>query len=217
VHLCNLTAPTETNVCTWYRVPPALPEDARAIPIGQVCDHLEGVALDDAGQEAEEGTLWIKGPNLLAGYWGDAAKTRAALQPDPRGSAGLAYCTGDRVRLRPDGGYDFFGRRDHQIKCRGFRIELGEIESVVAAHPHVLEAVAWAVPDPKLGHRIALTVVPRAGGSLEENRVRNVCAERLPNYMVPEVIEIRGELPRTSTGKVDRNRLRAEWEAREKP
>jgi len=215
--LCNLYGPTETNVCTWYRVPATLPDDAKAIPIGPVCDHLEGFALDDEGREADEGTLWIKGPNLLAGYWGDPEKTGATLRMDPRGRPGLAYCTGDLVRRRADGGYDYFGRRDHQIKCRGFRIELGEIESVVAGHPNVLEAVAWAVPDPKAGHRIVVTVIPRSGGPLERNELHNVCVERLPNYMVPEQFEIRAELPRTSTGKVDRNRLRADWEARERP
>jgi acyl-coenzyme A synthetase/AMP-(fatty) acid ligase len=117
------------------------------------------------------------------------------------------YRTGDLVRLRPDGNYDFLGRRDHQIKSRGYRIELGEIEIVVSAHPSVAEAVAVAVPHEEWGTAITVFVVTRDGSGLTSAEVKRHVAGRLPRYMVPAQVEVVPSLPRTSTGKIDRPSL----------
>ncbi|MDQ3263495.1 MAG: amino acid adenylation domain-containing protein [Myxococcota bacterium] len=218
--LYNLFGPTETNVCTYYQVPEQIPEEQTApIPIGKGCEHMETFVLDDEGREqrqvGEQGTLWARGGNLMQGYWNDAERTARTLFQDPRRREGVACCTGDQVRLLPDGNYEFLGRRDHMVKTRGYRVELGEIEASLAAHPSVLEGVAVPLPDPKLGNRLVASVVLRKGEQLDVNTLRNHCAARLPGYMVPEVFELRGELPRTSTGKVDRGMLRVEWQGRE--
>ncbi len=214
VAMFNLFGPTETNVCTYYEVPAELEGDA-PIPIGRGCENLETFAVDEAGacrgEPGAEGTLWVRGGNLMQGYWNDPERTARMLQPDPRGRPGVACCTGDRVRLRPEGGYDFLGRRDHLIKSRGYRIELGEIEATLAAHPEVTEAVAVPLPDPALGNRIVATVVPRPGASPDAAGLRAFCSARLPGYMVPERMEVKNELPRTSTGKADRNTLSQSW------
>jgi len=76
----------------------------------------------------------------------------------------------------------------------------------------VLEAVAVALPDPQLGNRIVASVVPRGGASVDAQALRAFCAQRLPTYMVPERLQLRAELPRTSTSKADRSALRGEWE-----
>jgi amino acid adenylation domain-containing protein len=216
--LYNLFGPTETNVCTYYEVPPDIPDEQTApIPIGKACEHMETFVLDEEGGETPagtEGTLWARGPNLMQGYWGDAARTAATLRADPRGCGVLAYCTGDRVRLRPDGNYEFLGRRDHMIKTRGYRVELGDVEGALAGHPGVLEAVATPLPDAELGCRIVASVVARANEALDPAALRTFCRQQLPVYMVPEQIEVRSDLPRTSTGKADRTALREEWEAR---
>ena len=219
VSLYNLFGPTETNVCTYYEVQPAIPDDATApIPIGRVCEHLETFVLSDEGQEVGqglEGTLWARGGNLMQGYWNDPDRTSASLRPDPRGKPGLAYCTGDRVRLLAGGDYQFLGRRDHMIKTRGYRVELGEIESALTAHPDVLEAVAVPLPDPKLGNRLVASIVPGAGRQPSPEELRSFCSERLPIYMVPEKIEVRVAFPRTSTGKADRQALANAWITKE--
>jgi acyl-coenzyme A synthetase/AMP-(fatty) acid ligase len=178
---------------------------------------METFVLDDDGNEVGVGalgTLWAKGDNLMHSYWSDPERTAATLQPDPRGKAGLAYSTGDRVRLQPDGDYEFLGRRDHMIKTRGYRVELGDIEQTLARHPGVLEAVATALPDPALGNRLVASVVPQTGVNLDALGVRNFCKQHLPTYMIPEEVEVRDALPRTSTGKADRTALRSEWEQR---
>lgn len=216
VRLSNLFGPTETNVCTYYDVPAEVPE-GRSIPIGRACEHLDASVLDDDGREVGvgvEGTLWIKGGNLMSGYWQKHTGAQG-LGPDPRGGSNEgAYCTGDRVRLQPDGNYDFLGRRDHMIKVRGFRVETGEVEAVLAAHPGVVEAVVVPIPDERSGNRIVSTVVPRSGQDVDPGALRSFCGERLPGYMVPEQIEIVDALPRTSTGKADRKMLLDQWQKR---
>lgn len=221
VGLFNLFGPTETNVCTYYEVPPAIPEDRTApIPIGRACEHMETFVLNEAGEvvgEGVEGVLWAKGGNLMSGYWNDPKRTAATLVLDPRrGSArdGLAYCTGDYVKLQPDGNYEFLGRRDHMVKTRGFRVELGEIESVLSGHPEVLEAVAVPIPDASIGNRIVASIVPRAGRQPDTNQLRAYCSRFLPTYMVPEQIEVRPAMALTSTGKTDRQLLLREWQSR---
>jgi amino acid adenylation domain-containing protein len=220
VTLANLFGPTETNVCTYHVLPPDLPDaQTEPVPIGIGCEGLETFVIDDAGGIVDgpgvEGTLWVRGGHVMLGYWNDPERTARMLKPDPRGRPGTACDTGDRVRILPDGGYAFLGRRDHMVKVRGYRVELGEIEAALAAHPEVREAIAVPLPVPGSGgNRICATVVPRAGAPLDPRALRAFVAGRLPNYMVPEGIEVRAALPLTSTGKTDRTRLRAEWEAR---
>jgi acyl-coenzyme A synthetase/AMP-(fatty) acid ligase len=136
------------------------------------------------------------------------------LVPDPLGRnfPDLVYRTGDRVRLRADGDYDFLGRRDHQIKSRGYRIELGEIEAALAAHQSVALGVAVAIPHEEWGKAIVAFVVAKEGEPVSEGDLRRHVGRRLPRYMVPARILLMDELPRTSTGKIDRQVLAKEAE-----
>jgi L-proline---[L-prolyl-carrier protein] ligase len=208
VELWNLYGPTETNVCTYHRLV-SLPDDDRTIPIGRACGNTEVFAMKEEGAVAgvgEEGELFVRGSTVMRGYWGAPERTAEALVPDPRGT-GLpepAYRTGDLVKLRPDGEYDFLGRRDHQIKSRGYRIELGEVEAALNSHPGLGEAVAVAVPHEAWGTAIVAYVSPAAGATVTVSQVKRHVAARLPRYMVPARVEIVGALPRTSTGKIDR-------------
>lgn len=215
VQLANLYGPTETNVCNYYIVPKDMPDNQSApIPIGKVCEHMEGFILNEEGSEVtegKEGTLWIKGDNLMQGYWNNPERSSKDLREDPRGLPGMAYCTGDRVRKIDKGEYDYLGRLDHMVKTRGYRVELGEIENTLNCHPQVLEAVCCALADDKIGARIVASLVVRAGQTLDISALRAFCRERLPIYMTPDKIEVRETLPRTSTGKVDRQSLASEW------
>ena len=207
----NLYGPTETNVCTYYAVPePPAKDDP--IPIGQPCAGDEGFVVDEDGQlvePGETGELLVAGPTLLNGYWGDAEKTRRVLI---EGGAGplegrRLYRTGDLVHLRNDGHYEFHGRRDNMVKTRGYRVELGEIEAALNRHPSVSEAVVVAKPDEMLGNRLEAWLVPRDAPSFDEQDLKKFCADRLPQHMIPERFFVRESLPRTSTAKVDRERL----------
>jgi len=93
------------------------------------------------------------------------------------------------------------------IKSRGYRIELGEIESALLSHPGVREAAAVAIPDELVGNRIKAVVAAHEENSLKMADLQQFCAKRIPKYMIPELIEFCGSLPKTSTGKIDRVRL----------
>ncbi len=213
----NLYGPTETNVCTYYRVQPSdLGEDAPpSLPIGWACENTEVFALTDDGQmvtvPGQEGELWVRGPTVAQGYWGDPAKTARSFQQNPLHNrySEMVYRTGDQVKLAGDGRtWLFLGRRDHMVKSRGYRIELGEIESVLYRHACVKEAAAVAVPDDLVGNRIYAFVVLMEGHSLVPSELVTFCQQHLPPYMVPERFHQLDELPKTSTGKTDRPALR---------
>lgn len=112
------------------------------------------------------------------------------------------------MREEVDGTYTYLGRRDNQIKSRGYRIELGEIETVLYSHPDIEEATVIPVPDDEIGNQIKAFVVLRNGQVVRHNALEAFCAARLPQYMVPHQVELREALPKTSTGKVDKVRLR---------
>jgi amino acid adenylation domain-containing protein len=214
---CNLYGPTETNVCTVFRVPAAPAEDAGPLPIGRACAGSEVFALTDAGVPAapgETGELYVRGPSLMQGYWGRPQQTAAVLLPDPLrpGDPQPVYRTGDLVRLDESGDYHFIGRRDLQVKSRGYRIELGEIEAVLARHPQIAEAAVVARPHEEFGCTLHGVVAPRREATLTRGELAAYCAGQLPPYMVPGEFLIRDALPRTSSGKVDRESLRALWE-----
>lgn len=211
VALWNLYGPTETNVITYYRVQ-ELPQDDRTIPIGRACENTEVFAIREDGglaEVGEEGELYARGPTVMTGYWARPDKTAELLvdNPLPGSLPGPVYRTGDIVRLRPDGAFDFLGRRDHQIKSRGYRIELGDVETALSAHPGLAEAVAVALPHEEWGMAIVACVVPKDGLLITEADIKRHVARRLPRYMVPTHVDVLEALPRTSTGKVDRQAL----------
>src|SRR5256885_16932072 len=116
------------------------------------------------------------------------------LVADPRPTAygDPVYRTGDLVRLRPDGDFDFLGRRDHQIKSRGYRIELGEIEAALNSHPALVEAVAVAIPHDEWGMAIVACVVFRHGEDIggSPTAIKRHLAERVPGYTNPAPTEV---------------------------
>ena len=89
-------------------------------------------------------------------------------------------------------------------------IELGDIESALLGHPGVREAAVIALPDEVVGNRIKAVVSLHQPGSLKAVDLQQFCAARIQKYMIPEFIDFIGELPKTSTGKIDRVSLRAQ-------
>lgn len=213
VELYNLYGPTETNVCTYYNVDRKTLGDMDKLPIGIACENTEVFAVNDKDEivtlPGEAGELYVRGPAVTYGYWGDPEKT-AKMVVRNRFQAHFEekmYRTGDLVQLAEDGNYFFLGRRDSMIKSRGYRIELGEIETALLSHPGVREAVAVAIPDEIVGNRIKAVVAAHADQTLKIVELQQYCGVRIPKYMIPEQIEFCESLPKTSTGKVDRVRL----------
>jgi amino acid adenylation domain-containing protein len=210
VELDNLYGPTETNVCTYYRVERDRLAGMDKLPIGIACENTEVFAVNDQDEIVTEpgqsGELYVRGPAVTYGYWGDDEKTKKMVVPNrfqPNFDEKI-YRTGDLVTLAEDGNYYFVGRRDSMIKSRGYRIELGEIESALLSHPGVREAAAIPIPDEVVGNRIKAIIALHEADAFQAAALQQHCATRIPKYMIPELIEFRESLPKTSTGKIDR-------------
>jgi acyl-CoA synthetase (AMP-forming)/AMP-acid ligase II len=100
-------------------------------------------------------------------------------------------------------------RRSDLVVSGGENVYPAEVEAVLTAHPEVSEAAVAGEPDADLGQRVVAAVVLRAGGSADAESLRAFCRERLAGYKVPRRIEMRAELPRTSSGKILRRALAA--------
>lgn len=211
----NLYGPTETNVCTFYQVQDAdlAPGRTEPVPIGKACANTAVVAIDDNGKPVGaggEGELYVRSSTVMKGYWGRPDATAKVALPNFLNDrfSDVIYKTGDIVRPLPDGNFQYVGRRDKMIKSRGYRIELGEIEAALYSHPEVKEAAAVALADERIGARIVAYIVSTNG--LQARELENHCKERLPRYMMPEKFEFRPQLPKTSTGKIDKVSLEKE-------
>jgi len=198
----NLYGPTETNVCTYYRIPsPPLPSQL-AIPIGTPCEHLQVTVRQESGELVdpdEVGEICVSGPAVMLGYWSG---------PGGLQTQGDTYHTGDFGYWGTDGNIHLIGRRDHQVKIRGHRMELGEIESVLVSHPSIQEAaVLWNTRHGDNGELVAYVTVREGKQPLSITELRSHCGTMLAPYALPEQVTWLDELPRTSTGKIDRQGL----------
>jgi amino acid adenylation domain-containing protein len=205
----NLYGPTETNVCTFYEVPHLIPESqTEPVPIGKACPYCEPLVINEPGTDVArgaEGELCIAGPSVMEGYWNLPENTAKAFLP---GRDTRWYRTGDIVVELPDGNYKFLGRRDRMIKKRGYRIELGEIEVALYRHPAIKEAAVLAFPDDD-GVPIKAFTSTRNGSKLSIIDLKRFCSENLPLYMVPDLFCSLESLPKTSTDKIDYQKLKS--------
>ena len=206
----NLYGPTETNVCTYYEIPGRVPDDRTdPYPIGTACSHLRTKVFEPDGAAVpvgQEGELCVTGAGVMQGYWNLPEQTARAFLRDPDGTRW--YRTGDIVVEAPDGNYIFMGRRDRMVKRRGYRVELGEIESGLYRHPAIREAAVIALPDAEGGVRIKAFLSCRGGKRPSLIELKGFCAANLPAYMIPDLFAFGDALPKTSTDKIDYQRLK---------
>jgi L-proline---[L-prolyl-carrier protein] ligase len=205
----NLYGPTETNVCTYYEIPPQIPSNQNnPFPIGKSCSHLICKVFGENGEEIQsgiEGELCVTGP-IMAGYWNLPERTSTAFLTDSNGNR--FYKTGDIVRRNDDGDFIYVGRRDRMVKKRGYRVELGEIESVLLKHPAVTEAAVVALQDQdgQVLIKAFLNVVKSEETSII--KMKQFSMDNLPSYMVPDRFAFLSSLPKTSTDKIDYQSLK---------
>ena len=215
----NLYGPTECNVCTSHEVGD-LGDDDTDIPIGRAISGVEVRVVDDRGHRAGPGgvgELFVQGPTVMQGYWGDPERSAAALVADPLGGGGRERWlrTGDFAEVLRDGTLRFRGRHDAQVKHRGFRVELGDVEAALGSHPAVADCAVVVAPDDRVGSRlIAYVVMARP---IDSSELRQSCIGLLPRHMIPDHIAFVATLPRTSTGKLDRRALAVWRSSRDEP
>jgi acyl-CoA synthetase (AMP-forming)/AMP-acid ligase II len=147
----------------------------------------------------EDGELWVRGPQLMAGYRDDPAASAATIDPD-----GWLH-TGDLGHLDEDGSVFLVDRLKELIKVKGFQVSPAELEAVLCAHPAVADAAVVGVPDERAGELPKAFVVAR--GSADPDEVRAYVADRVAPYKRVHEIEQVDELPRSPTGKLLRRVL----------
>jgi acyl-CoA synthetase (AMP-forming)/AMP-acid ligase II len=197
---------TEAFRSTW--LDPGLVADhptsmGAAIPFAEI---LVVRGDDSIASDDEPGELVHCGPLVAQGYWNDPERTALRFRPAPPASqyGGMAVWSGDTVRRDAKGLHYFVGRDDEMIKVSGNRISPSEIEEAAIGSGLVAEAVAFGVPDGRLGQAIVLVV----RGAEDAGLLAHLKAE-LPAFMLPREIRWVAELPRNPNGKLDRAGVKA--------
>ncbi|MBC8753910.1 amino acid adenylation domain-containing protein [Kordia sp. YSTF-M3] len=209
LRVLNAYGPTEDTV---YSTIAEVPLGTQVVTIGMSVPNSRAYILDDTLQPVSAGIageLYLAGSKLARGYLYDEEKTKerfiemepSELIPDNR-----LYKTGDLCRWTENGEIEFLGRVDQQVKIRGFRIELEEIESTLESMEGV-DAAAAAAVDGSTGQKILVVYVVSRDKAVTQAKVKSYLSERLPKYMVPQVVKHLETLPFLPNDKLDRKKL----------
>jgi amino acid adenylation domain-containing protein len=205
----NLYGPTEaTGMSCYYEVNREFELD-ETIPVGKPFYNTEILLINDKQEIAKEdevGEICIRGTGLTLGYYNDFDKTREVFIQNPLNPhyPELIYCTGDLGKYNEFGELLFISRKDNQIKHMGHRIELGEIEIVINMMDKIQSACCLFDENKK---KILLFYA----GDVSKGDVAIYLKEKLPRYMVPNVIHPLEMMPLTTNGKINRNYLKEKY------
>lgn len=183
--------------------------DARPASVGIAIPGTEAWVDDGEGNVAAPGAvgeLMVRGEHVMQGYWADPEATALRLR-EGRWPWERVLATGDLFRTDEEGYLYFVSRRDDIINSGGEKVAPHEVEEVLHAAAGVREAAVVGVPDALLGEAVHAHVAPEPDHELDEMALRRHCAERLEDYMVPRLVVIHDQLPRTENGKLDRRAL----------
>jgi amino acid adenylation domain-containing protein len=215
LHIINGYGPTEATICcTLYSIDPTQSQE-RTTPIGKPARNTNVYLLDEYLQPVPigiPGELYVGGVGLAQGYLNRPELTTEKFIDNPFNphQGAKLYKTGDLAYYLPDGNIMFVGRTDHQVKIRGFRVELGEIESVLRQHPAVGQAVVILRQMENGKERLEAYVVAHLGRETPTvTNLNKILREKLPGYMIPQIVVVLDALPVTPNGKVDREALLA--------
>jgi fatty-acyl-CoA synthase len=149
----------------------------------------------------ETGEVVVRGPHVMAGYWGLPEETEAAF-------ADGWFRSGDAARVDEDGYVHIVDRIKDMIISGGENIYPAEIEDLLLAHPGIAECAVIGVPDDKWGEVPRAVVVPAPGAELDPDEVLASLSGRLAKYKIPKSVVVTDELPRTASGKLLKSRVR---------
>jgi amino acid adenylation domain-containing protein len=152
------------------------------------------------------GELVIRGANVMKGYWELPDETAQMLRPGRYQWEQVLY-SGDLFKMDDEGFLYFISRKDDIIKSRGEKVSPKEVESVLYDHPEIVEAAVVGVPDDLLGESIKAYVVLKEGSDLKEKGIIAYCMKNLEDFMVPQIVEFKDSLPKTTSGKITKKGL----------
>jgi fatty-acyl-CoA synthase len=219
IHLYGLTETYgPSTVCVWDAAWDDLPAAARARLLARqghaYVTHAPVRVVDaDLGDVPPDGEtlgeVVMRGNNVMRGYFGDPDATAAAF-------AGGWFHSGDIAVRHPDGAIELRDRAKDIVISGGENVSTIEVEQALVRHPAVLECAVVAVPDERWGERPKAFVALKAGHEASEREIIDFCRERLAHFKCPDAVEF-GELPKTSTGKIQKHVLRErEWADRDR-
>ena len=173
--------------------------------VGVQCEVRDPITGEPV-RDGEPGEIWVRGPNVMLGYWRREEETRAVLTPDGW------YRSGD-LAYSDDHGYLYIvDRLKDGIISGGENVYSTEVELAIYEHRAVAECAVFGVPDPQWGERVHAIVIPRAGEALDEDALIEHLRVRIAGYKVPRSVEIRLEsLPTSGAGKILKRELRAPY------
>ena len=194
----NLYGPTETNVCTHYKIPDEV-KSLIAFPIGKCCEHYKSKILPS-------GELLIGGNGIMLDYWQSEEKNSNPLSKDEHNT--VWYKTGDLVEIDSANNFIFKGRIDRMVKRNGFRIELLEIEQALHQHPEIIENAVIATTDEENATIITAFVCCKSVDWESVIKMKEYCSKNLPVYMIPNNFIFIKSLPQTASNKIDYQQLK---------
>ena len=210
LRILNAYGPTEDTV---YSTISEITPDNETVSIGTSVPGSRSYILDDNLQpvpNGEPGELYLAGTKLARGYLYDEAKTKERfieIIPNDQITDNRLYRTGDLCRRLANDEIEFLGRVDQQVKIRGYRIELEEIESTLESMEGI-DAAAAAAVEGSIGQKILVVYIVSRDTSITEEKVKSYLSQRLPKYMVPQVIRNLNALPLLPNDKLDRKKLK---------
>jgi long-chain acyl-CoA synthetase len=195
--MTETTSPT--HIAPRRRRPPVDPTTG-ALSIGiPICD-TEAMIVTDDGRPApvgEVGEVWMRGPQIMAGYWNKPEQTAEALVDGWMRSGDVGF-------MDQEGWFYLVDRKKDMISASGFKVWPREVEDVLVAHPAVREAAVVGMPDDYRGETVKAFVSFKPGEHASAADLIEHCRQHLAAYKAPRVIEVIDELPKTLTGKIQR-------------
>jgi long-chain acyl-CoA synthetase len=205
--MTELTAPSHLAPLSG---PIPIDPQSGALSIGIPNPGVDAIVVDEMRRPlgpGEHGELVVRGPAVMAGYWGKPIETAEVL-------AGRWMHTGDIGFFDEAGWFYLVDRKKDMISASGFKVWPREVEDVLYAFPGVREAAVVGAPDAYRGETVIAFVSAEAGAALDATALTRFCRERLAAYKCPAEIHVMAELPKTATGKITRNTLKQDLRTR---
>ena len=171
-------------------------EGSIGVPFPDVEARIVGLDTGLDQPIGQPGELWVRGPQVMKGYWNKPEETAKTVTPDGW------LMTGDIATMDEDGYFRIVDRKKELILVGGYNVYPNEVEQTLTQHPAVEEAIVIGIPTADGNERVKAFVKLKAGQEATEQQIIDFCKDKLVYYKVPRAVEFRPELPKSQVGKL---------------